>query len=881
MTTIMSRTSTRLLAGVALVLAGVGLALYARRPRGPALAEYHLDARSPGGGEINVTLRLSGAPASVELSSRLGDDLVDCSGFRIEDQQGRPVPFTFSPAAAGAKDAASRYVANSAGGSDVLTVRYEVHAAPYWPRSGAQEFRQSGVIGADGAALSLPGFLLLPSCPVAETRFSMELPDGWTVVEAPGAMLSTATPELWRASLVAGKYRVVRRPLVANLELSVFEKSPEGAEALVAAVVDGLARALGEPSVPVHVVLAPWSTGELPVELPGQLHTAIVDLRDTDPESVRSLVRALVPRWFGRTPAEIEGAAGPESWFPLGLVEYLALTLPVKLGIVERDAAASIEWAWMQSSRRVSIVTQVGDAVEHKLVRRDMATALVHELARTMPENDLERALLDFDGTGNPGFASEEASKRFASFLATNLQDGANLSFEGDWQIDLEHRPATRPPTARVERVLKIAFTSDTHGYIEGCGCKLAQSGGIAHRAEALRALRAKDPQLLLLDLGNFSPIKAGRARLDALTTEEYRFYLSSMEGMSYEAACVGPGELYSGFSLLREASAARTPFLGLGIEIQDEAPFDSHVVLKKNDLRIGVIGFSELLEPGLRFQAQERNMAGVHFPTTLEALDQQVRELRPEVDLLIVAGRMQPRTLREVCAPGRGVDLVLLGGFEEYRFMPGGPSGFLNDTAVACHQIAAYGYSLVTLYVSAQGAVEVQLETKPLMRDEPIHPDTQRRIDRFYREIGNKRELLADMEPLLAWDAWQRGTYVGAEACRECHVEQHDQWLQTPHARAMETLVTAGRSNSPKCVQCHVVGFESESGFRMAGTTPHLAGVQCEVCHGAGAEHAKSAKASDIRRTPPARLCFECHDKEHAESFSERLGPALESVRH
>jgi hypothetical protein len=535
----------------------------------------------------------------------------------------------------------------------------------------------------------------------------------------------------------------------------------------------------------------------------------------------------------------------------------------------------------MRTNRKVSLVKDAKHEVEHKLTRRDMATALVHDLARTLPADDFARALRDYGGTGYPTFESPQASERFAAFLAANLVDGAHLSFEGDWTIALEHHPASRPRTARVEKLLKIAFTSDTEGYIEGCGCKLAQSGGIAQRAEALRALRARDPQLMVLDLGNFSPVKAGRARLDALMTEEYRFFLAAMQEMSYEAACVGPADLYTGSSVLREASEARIPFLGLGVQVDEEAPFASHVVLKKNGMRIGVIGFSELIEPGLRYQAQERNMVGVAFPTSMEALTANVRALRPEVDLLVVAGRMQPRTLRALSAQELGVDLVLVGGYDGYAFFTEGPAGFMNDTAVACHQIAGYGYSFLTVYLSGEGPLEVQLETRFLRREEPIHPDMQRKIDRFYREIGNRRDLLADMEPLLAWDTWQRDAYVGADACRQCHAPQFDQWSHTPHAKAMETLIEVGRQNSPKCVQCHVVGFETETGFRMAGSTPGLAGVQCEICHGAGAEHVRTQAASDIRKTPPARLCFECHDKEHAEGFADRLEAALESVGH
>jgi len=847
-------------------------------PERAVRADYHVDFGAAENGEATVTLHLSGAPSLLELSSPLGDELIGLSGLRIEDGGGQLVEFNSAPPASGAKGS-SRFVADAGRKSDELTVRYRVRAAPYWPKSGAQELRQSGVIGASGTALSLPGLLLLPSNAPAEIGFSLTLPDGWGVVEAPAATVRTS--ELWRTALVAGDYRVRREPLTPRVELSVFAGAPADAETIVAKVVRELERVLGEPAAPLHVILAPWGTGDLPAELPGQLHTAIVDLRDDDPESLRSLVRALVPRWHARTPAEIEGESSDESWFPLGLVEYLALTVPGKLGLVQRDVAASIEWGWMRSNRKVSLVKAARDEVEHKLTRRDMATALVHELVRTLPEEAFAQGLRDFDGTGYPTFESPEVAERFAAFLAANLVDGAHLSFEGDWTIDLEHRPSSRPANSRVEKLLKIAFTSDTEGYIEGCGCKLAQSGGIAQRAEALRALRARDPNLMVLDLGNFSPVKPGRSRLDALMTEEYRFFLGAMQEMSYEAACVGPADLYTGSSVLREASEARIPFLGLGLEVENEAPFAAHVVLKKSGMRVGVVGFTELLEPGLRYQAQERNMDGVTFPTSTEALAADVRALRPEVDLLIVAGRMQPRTLRALCAPELGVDLVLLGGYDGYQFFTDGPSGFLNDTAVACHQIAGYGYSFLTLYLSGQGPLEVQLETRFLRREEPIHPDMQRRIDRFYREVGSRRDLLADMEPLFAWDSWQRDAYVGAAACQSCHVAQSDQWSHTPHAKAMETLIGIGRQTSPKCVQCHVVGFETETGFRMAGSTPGLAGVQCEICHGAGAEHVRTQKAADIRRSPPARLCFECHDQEHAENFAARLEAALESVRH
>ncbi len=53
-------------------------------------------------------------------------------------------------------------------------------------------------------------------------------------------------------------------------------------------------------------------------------------------------------------------------------------------------------------------------------------------------------------------------------------------------------------------------------------------------------------------------------------------------------------------------------------------------------------------------------------------------------MDLLVVGGSFRPSTLRALCDPERGVDLVLLAGFAGYEEIEGGPVGFMGETAVA-----------------------------------------------------------------------------------------------------------------------------------------------------------------------------------------------------
>ena len=100
---------------------------------------------------------------------------------------------------------------------------------------------------------------------------------------------------------------------------------------------------------------------------------------------------------------------------------------------------------------------------------------------------------------------------------------------------------------------------------------------------------------------------------------------------------------------------------------------------------------------------------------------------------------------------------------------------------------------------------------------------------------------------------------FVGAETCGMCHKtekqgKQLDIWKASPHAKAFETLktekadkiaaekgFTTKAAETEACLKCHVTGYNVDaslkgSKFKMED------GVQCETCHGAGADY-KSLK--------------------------------------
>jgi hypothetical protein len=92
--------------------------------------------------------------------------------------------------------------------------------------------------------------------------------------------------------------------------------------------------------------------------------------------------------------------------------------------------------------------------------------------------------------------------------------------------------------------------------------------------------------------------------------------------------------------------------------------------------------------------------------------------------------------------------------------------------------------------------------------------------------------------------------SYAGTKKCRPCHLKEYTSWSETKMAKAFELLKPgAGASAKTKakldpnkdytgdatCLACHTTGYGKPGGFVDMATTPDMAGVGCEVCHGPG----------------------------------------------
>ncbi len=121
----------------------------------------------------------------------------------------------------------------------------------------------------------------------------------------------------------------------------------------------------------------------------------------------------------------------------------------------------------------------------------------------------------------------------------------------------------------------------------------------------------------------------------------------------------------------------------------------------------------------------------------------------------------------------------------------------------------------------------------------------------------------------LLSAPAWAQRTYVGSEACSQCH-EEHSEWLKrSVHEKVV--VVTKGKESITGCQSCHGPGSEhiedlsASTIFTFSNQPAAQRSAQCLACH--GATHPDlNFRSSAHERSKVA--CDECHTVTGSEGF-------------
>lgn len=226
------------------------------------------------------------------------------------------------------------------------------------------------------------------------------------------------------------------------------------------------------------------------------------------------------------------------------------------------------------------------------------------------------------------------------------------------------------------KRELLIVHTNDTHSCVEPLSPNLsdttqANKGGYLRRTALLNELRAKDPNLLLVDAGDFSQGSA-----------YYNLYHGDVEVglmniMGYDAATIGNHEFDFGVeNMARLFRMAKFPIVCCNYDFTGtacEGLVKPYVVIKRNGLKIGILGVSPQLE-GL---VSAHTSQGVRFSDPIAAAQPVADYLKNEAkcDLVVCLSHLGWNVAgvsdEEFIPATRNIDVVIGGHSHTYFVNP------------------------------------------------------------------------------------------------------------------------------------------------------------------------------------------------------------------
>lgn len=417
-----------------------------------------------------------------------------------------------------------------------------------------------------------------------------------------------------------------------------------------------------------------------------------------------------------------------------------------------------------------------------------------------------------------------------------------------------------------------LLATGPLLGTLEPCRCSEGMLGGLPRRASLVQRFAKASP--LLLDLGDLGqPDDASETRLElveAAAVEVLEAIAGLSSGSGGAVVALGCSELRLGPERLARIAKEhpRTTWLASNVLPGGAAP------------ESGI--FRWVTEPG------EYHLFAVVDPTLVPAGDAwRVIPLadvfggvpeRPSVVLYHGDSAAAARDFDDV--DSKRVSLVICGHGEHPE-----PTRQLKK-----------GVTLVTLGTKGQSVRGLALDGANALRAEqshdldglvPDHAQVRAILDRLY---DLEAERLPDLEKRKPDE--QGGTFLGSEACIECHESEGKLWRESRHAHALEKV----RAKDPKrarlaeCQRCHVVGRDFEGGWNPDTRSAGLDAVGCESCHGPGSNHAARARESASSALgfgrPPGKWalrwrgrCLSCHDPANSPGFD--LDGYLGKIRH
>ena len=284
-----------------------------------------------------------------------------------------------------------------------------------------------------------------------------------------------------------------------------------------------------------------------------------------------------------------------------------------------------------------------------------------------------------------------------------------------------------------------------------------------------------------------------------------------------------------------------------------------------RKPLRVAFIGLTETSPPP---------PPGWKLIDPAEAARRVVPEARKHADIVIVLAHVKAEGAKRIAQAVPGID-ALIAGNSTSNDVIFTPPETIGQTLIAYTPYETRMMGELRFYRDEAGKFTSRARFITLddeMGDAPVALEMANAADAAETKArSDSRTALEDWlarsrQRTVAGQAnEQPPSFVGAAACAACHSGQYIQWSGSPHAHAADPLPPRPFEFETSCLQCHA------SGLNQPGVQTPLQAVQCEQCHGPGAEHAKSPAKGYGRIANLQVMCATCHTATTSPGFDAR----------
>jgi 2',3'-cyclic-nucleotide 2'-phosphodiesterase (5'-nucleotidase family) len=395
---------------------------------------------------------------------------------------------------------------------------------------------------------------------------------------------------------------------------------------------------------------------------------------------------------------------------------------------------------------------------------------------------------------------------------------------------------------------LTLAYSGNLDGELEPCGCsEEGNLGGIKRQATVLDRLRAENPQLLAVSAGGLLSAEGADDQLKSA------YILKGFAALGYDAIGVQWRDLAYGPEFLQQQTL---PWV---VSNWHDASLPPVRVIDKAGQRIAVFSW---LDPDA---SPLRKMQGSHDLATGSpvALHRALAQAKRRGELTLLTTTLPAEGAAKLFDLEQVDILIERAGYEVYAeprrlgrtlvLKPGSRGMRIArlDLEIADARVTGWRHQVLPMPPSIPDAPQLAA----------WYEEYNAAVKAAYLKVVELRKVQEDGS----------GPFVGAEVCAACHAQAHATWSASRHAGAYATLEAVGKAFDPGCIGCHVVGFRQPGGYFDLNLTGHLAGVQCENCHGAGRAHVESQGRTPVanRDWKPEQMCAQCHNQPHSPGFN------------